>query len=63
MALGAAFGGNLTLFAVTANAMVAVTSERMGQRIHLLRFMAYGVPATLLSLAAATLYVLITCCP
>ena len=57
LALGADFGGNLTLIGASANVVVAGMSERAGQRISFLRFMAYGIPVTLVSLAIATAYV------
>jgi Na+/H+ antiporter NhaD/arsenite permease-like protein len=57
LALGADFGGNLTLIGASANVVVAGMSERAGQRISFLRFMAYGIPVTLVSLAIATVYV------
>jgi Na+/H+ antiporter NhaD/arsenite permease-like protein len=59
LALGADFGGNATLIGASANVVVAGTSERAGKRITFLRFMAYGIPVTVLSLAVATLYVLL----
>ncbi|WP_041328122.1 SLC13 family permease [Rubrobacter xylanophilus] len=57
LAIGADFGGNATLIGASANVVVAGMSERAGQRISFLRFMAYGVPVTLISLAVATPYV------
>jgi Na+/H+ antiporter NhaD/arsenite permease-like protein len=59
LALGADFGGNATLIGASANVVVAGMSERAGEKISFLRFMAYGVPVTVISLAAATLYVLL----
>ena len=59
LALGADFGGNLTLIGASANVVVAGMSERAGEKISFIRFMAYGVPVTVLSLAGATLYVLL----
>jgi Na+/H+ antiporter NhaD/arsenite permease-like protein len=57
--LGADFGGNATLIGASANVVVAGMSERAGEKISFLRFMAYGVPVTVISLAVATLYVLL----
>ena len=34
-------------------------SERAGRRISFLKFMVYGIPVTLVSLAIATVYVLL----
>jgi Na+/H+ antiporter NhaD/arsenite permease-like protein len=59
LALGADFGGNLTLIGASANVVVAGMSERAGQRISFLKFMAYGIPVTIVSLLIATAYVLL----
>ncbi len=59
LALGADFGGNATLIGASANVVVAGMSERAGRRISFLKFLAYGVPVTLISLAVATPYVLL----
>ena len=59
LALGADFGGNFTLIGASANVVVAGMSERAGQKISFLRFMAYGIPVTLVSLAIATAYVVL----
>src|SRR5918998_1090997 len=59
LALGAEFGGNLTLIGASANVVVAGMSERAGQRISFVQFMLYGIPVTLASLALATIYVVV----
>jgi len=59
LAIGADFGGNFTLIGASANVVVAGMSERAGKKISFLQFMAYGIPATLLSLAVATPYLLL----
>jgi len=59
LALGADFGGNFTLIGASANVVVAGMSERAGKKISFLRFMAYGIPVTLLSLIVATPYLLV----
>ena len=59
LAIGADFGGNFTLIGASANVVVAGMSERAGKRIPFLKFMAYGIPVTLISLAVATPYVLL----
>jgi Na+/H+ antiporter NhaD/arsenite permease-like protein len=59
LAIGADFGGNLTLIAASANVVVAGMSERAGRKISFLKFMAYGIPVTLISLVVATPYVLL----
>ncbi|MDQ3184543.1 MAG: ArsB/NhaD family transporter [Actinomycetota bacterium] len=59
LALGADFGGNLTLIGASANVVVAGMSERAGQKISFIKFMVYGTPVTLVSLVVATVYVLV----
>ena len=59
LAIGADFGGNLTLIGASANVVVAGMSEKAGKKITFLKFMAYGIPVTLISLAVATPYVLL----
>ena len=58
LALGACFGGNATLIAAAANVAAAGVVERSGQQITFGRFLAVGLPVTLLSLAVATVYLL-----
>jgi Na+/H+ antiporter NhaD/arsenite permease-like protein len=57
LALGACFGGNATLIAAAANVAAAGMLERQGVRIGFLEFAIVGIPVTLVSLLAATLYV------
>ena len=59
LALGADFGGNATLIGASANVVVAGMSEQAGKKISFLQFMVYGIPVTILSLAVATVYVLL----
>jgi Na+/H+ antiporter NhaD/arsenite permease-like protein len=59
LALGADFGGNLTLIGASANVVVAGMSERAGKKISFLKFMTYGIPVTLVSLFIATAYVVV----
>ncbi len=59
LALGADFGGNLTLIGASANVVVAGMSERAGRRISFLKFLLYGIPVTLASLVIATAYVIV----
>jgi Na+/H+ antiporter NhaD/arsenite permease-like protein len=59
LALGADFGGNLTLIGASANVVVAGMSERAGMKISFIRFMLYGIPVTLVSLAIASAYVVV----
>jgi Na+/H+ antiporter NhaD/arsenite permease-like protein len=57
LALGACFGGNLTLIAAAANVAAAGMSERAGRKISFGAFLRAGVPATLLSISMATAYI------
>jgi Na+/H+ antiporter NhaD/arsenite permease-like protein len=59
LALGACFGGNATLIAAAANVAAAGVLERTGHRISFLRFLAIGVPVTLISLVLATIYLVL----
>jgi len=58
LALGACFGGNATVIAAAANVAATGVLERSGERISFGRFLAYGLPITLISLALATAYLL-----
>jgi len=57
LALGACFGGNLTIIAAAANVATAGMAERAGRPIGFVPFMKLGVPVTLLTLVIATGYV------
>ncbi len=57
LALGACFGGNLTLIAAAANVAAAGMAERSGRPIGFVEFLKVGVPATLLSMILATGYI------
>jgi len=59
LSLGACFGGNATLIAAAANVAAAGMAERAGSPIGFVQFLKVGVPATLLSIAIATLYITI----
>jgi len=59
LALGACFGGNATAIAAAANVAATGVLERSGQPISFLRFMAVGMPVTVLSLAIAAVYLLL----
>jgi Na+/H+ antiporter NhaD/arsenite permease-like protein len=59
LALGACFGGNATLIAAAANVAAAGVAERSGHPISFGRFLVVGLPVTLLSLAIATVYLLV----
>jgi Na+/H+ antiporter NhaD/arsenite permease-like protein len=59
LALGACFGGNATLVAAAANVAAAGMAQRAGQAIGFMQFLRVGVPATIVSMVIATLYLLI----
>jgi Na+/H+ antiporter NhaD/arsenite permease-like protein len=59
LALGACFGGNATLIAAAANVAAAGVVERSGERISFGRFLAVGLPITLVSLMIATVYLIL----
>jgi Na+/H+ antiporter NhaD/arsenite permease-like protein len=59
LALGACFGGNATLIAAAANVAATGVLERSGRPVSFVRFLAIGLPVTLLSLAIATVYLLL----
>ncbi len=56
LALGACFGGNATIIAAAANVAAAGLAARAGRPITFMAFLRAGIPATLLSLAVATVY-------
>lgn len=57
LALGACLGGNGTAIGASANVIVAGMSEKMGRKITFGRFMLYGMPVMLMSVAVASLYI------
>ena len=59
LALGACFGGNATPIAAAANVAAIGVLERSGVRVSFARFVAVGLPVTLLSLAIATAYLML----
>jgi Na+/H+ antiporter NhaD/arsenite permease-like protein len=59
LALGACFGGNATPIAAAANVAAVGVLERSGVRVSFARFLAVGLPVTLLSLAIATAYLML----
>jgi Na+/H+ antiporter NhaD/arsenite permease-like protein len=59
LALGACFGGNATMIAAAANVAATGVLERGGQPVSFARFLAIGVPVTLVSLGIATVYLLL----
>lgn len=59
LALGADFGGNLTIVGASANVVAIGLAAAAGHKISFLKFFKYGVPVTLVSTAMALPYVLI----
>jgi Na+/H+ antiporter NhaD/arsenite permease-like protein len=59
LALGACFGGNATLIAAAANVAASGILDRSGHPISFVRFLAVGVPVTVVSLVIATVYLLL----
>jgi len=57
LALGACLGGNGTLVGAASNLAVAGIAERNGIRFGFTRYLAYGAPMTLVSIALCQLYV------
>jgi len=56
LALGACLGGNGSLVGAAANVMVSGMSERAGYPISFIRFLKFGLPLMLLSVAIANVY-------
>jgi Na+/H+ antiporter NhaD/arsenite permease-like protein len=56
LALGACFGGNMTLVAAAANVAAAGMASRAGRAIGFVQFLKVGVPVTLLSMVMVTGY-------
>ena len=59
LSLGACFGGNATLIAAAANVAASGVAARSGHPISFGRFLAVGLPVTTVSLAIATVYMLL----
>lgn len=59
LALGACLGGNGSPIGASANVIVVGMAEQAGQKISFLRFMAYGVPITIVTVFLSMLYVLL----
>jgi Na+/H+ antiporter NhaD/arsenite permease-like protein len=57
LAIGACFGGNATLIAAAANVAAAGMASRAGKPIGFMTFLKAGIPATLLSMLLATVYI------
>ena len=59
LAMGACFGGNLTIVAAAANVAAAGLASRAGRPIGFVAFLRVGVPVTLLSMVLVTGYILL----
>ena len=59
LALGASFGGNATIIAAAANVAATGVMAKAGHPVSFLRFMLIGIPATIISLILATIYLLL----
>jgi Na+/H+ antiporter NhaD/arsenite permease-like protein len=59
LSVGAAMGGNSTLIGSSPNLVTAGISERAGFRITYLQFLKIGLPATLITVAVGTVWLLI----
>ena len=57
LSLGACLGGNGTLIGAAANLTVVGVAERNGVRLPFIKYLAYGLPMTLVSIAICQLYV------
>ncbi len=56
LSLGACLGGNGTLVGASANLAIAGIAERHGVRFGFIRYLAYAVPMTLVSIAVCQVY-------
>lgn len=56
LALGADFGGNLTLVGASANVVVASLAERSGHKLNFGEFFRYGVLVVIVTLAVASVW-------
>jgi len=57
LALGACLGGNGSAIGASANVIVVGMSEKTGKRISFMKFMAYGMPVMVMTVAVSTVYV------
>jgi len=57
LALGACLGGNGSAIGASANVIVVGMSEKAGSKISFLKFMAYGLPVMILTVALSTIYI------
>ena len=57
LALGACLGGNGSAIGASANVIVIGLSEKAGNKISFMKFMAYGMPIMIITVAISTVYV------
>ena len=57
LALGACLGGNGSAVGASANVIVIGISEKAGKKISFLKFMAYGMPIMIITVAISSVYV------
>ncbi|MDH4316759.1 MAG: ArsB/NhaD family transporter [Desulfobulbaceae bacterium] len=57
LALGSCLGGNGTPIGASANVIVVGMAEKAGNKISFMKFMAYGVPVTFLTVLISMIYV------
>lgn len=57
LALGACLGGNGSAIGASANVIVVGISEKAGNRISFIKFMAYGIPIMIMTVFISTVYV------
>ena len=57
LAIGADFGGNLTIIGASANVLVANLAARGGSPIRFWDFVRYGAPVTLVTMSISSLYI------
>jgi Na+/H+ antiporter NhaD/arsenite permease-like protein len=57
LALGACLGGNGSAIGASANVIVVGLSEKAGNKISFMKFMAYGMPIMIITVAISTVYV------
>jgi Na+/H+ antiporter NhaD/arsenite permease-like protein len=59
LALGADFGGNMTIIGASANVVAIGLAAAQGHKISFLKFAKYGIPVTVVSVAIAIPYVIL----
>jgi Na+/H+ antiporter NhaD/arsenite permease-like protein len=57
LALGACLGGNGSAIGASANVIVIGLSEKAGNKISFMKFMVYGMPVMIITVAISTVYV------